>query len=69
MSAAQDLLGHYQHVIDELRLITGDKGVFDVRVDGELVFSKHDVGRHAKDGEVLARFRERLGADVRPYGT
>ena len=69
MSAAHDLLGHYQHVIAELRLITGDKGVFDVRVDGDVLFSKHDAGRHAKPGEVLARFREHIGPGVREYGT
>jgi selenoprotein W-related protein len=69
VSAAQDLLGHYQHVIDELRLITGDKGVFDVRVDGELLFSKKEAGRHAKPGEVLARFREQIVPGVREYGT
>jgi selenoprotein W-related protein len=69
VSATKDLLSHYQHVIDELRLVTGDKGVFDVRVNGDLIFSKHELGRHAKPGEVLARFRELLDPDVRVYGT
>ncbi len=69
MSAAKDLLFHYQHVIDELRLVTGSKGVFDVVVDGDVIFSKHDEGRHAKPGEVLERFRTRLGPGVREYGT
>jgi hypothetical protein len=27
--------------------------VFDVTLDGELVFSKKQVGRHAQPGEVL----------------
>jgi predicted Rdx family selenoprotein len=31
--------------------------VFDVRVDGELVFSKHDAGRFPEDGEVEAEIR------------
>ena len=69
MSATQDLLSHYQHVIEEVRLVTGDKGVFDVRVDGDLVYSKRAAGRHAKPGEVLQRFRERLEPGVREYGT
>ena len=69
MSAAQDLLSTYQHVIEELTLITGSKGVFDVRVDGELVYSKGKTGRHAKPGEVLELFRARLPSDVREYGT
>ena len=69
MSASQDLLFHYQHVIDDLRLVTGDKGVFDVEVDGTLIYSKHAEGRHAKPGEVLERFRAFVGPDVREYGT
>jgi predicted Rdx family selenoprotein len=69
VSAAQDLLFHYQHVIEDLRLVTGSKGVFDVAVDGEIIFSKHGEGRHAHPGEVLERFRSRLPANVREYGT
>ena len=68
MSATQDVLSTYQHEIDEVRLVTGSKGVFDVRVDGRLIFSKHELGRHARPGEVLERFRELIGTDVREYG-
>jgi selenoprotein W-related protein len=68
VSAARDLLTHYQHVIDELALVTGAKGVFDVVVDGEVLYSKHGEGRHAKPGEVLERFRRLLPAGVREYG-
>ena len=67
MSAARDLLHDYQHVIAELRLVTGAKGVFDVVVDGDTLYSKHATGRHAEPGEVLARFRERYAADVPVY--
>ncbi len=69
MSATKDVLTHYQHVIEELKLVTGSKGVFDVVVDGETVFSKHAEGRHAEPGEVLERFRARLDPSVREYGT
>ena len=68
MSAATDLLTNYQHVIDTLTLDTGTKGVFDVTVDGEILYSKRAIGRHAEPGEVLALFRERYGAGVTPYG-
>jgi len=69
VSATHDLLSHYQHVIDELALATGSKGVFDVAVDGELIYSKHAEGRHAAPGEVLDRFRDFIGPKVRQYGT
>ena len=68
MSAAKDLLTNYQHVIDTLTLDTGAKGVFDVEVDGELLYSKHATGRHADPGEVLELFRDKYGAGITPYG-
>jgi selenoprotein W-related protein len=67
VSAAQDLLHHYQHVIDDLTLVTGSSGTFDVEVDGELIYSKKAVGRHAEPGEVLAIFRERIVPGVPEY--
>ncbi len=68
MSAASDLLSNYQHVIDTLTIHTGSKGVFDVLVDGELLYSKAATGRHAEPGEVLDLFRSQYAADVTPYG-
>ena len=68
MGAARDLLTNYQHVIEDLTLTTGGDSVFDVRVDGELVFSKHELGRLAKDGEVLGIFRNIVGPDVPVFG-
>lgn len=67
MSAASDLLSNYQHVIESLTFTTGSKGVFDVTVDGELIYSKHDLGRHAEPGEVLEVFTERFGEGVERY--
>ena len=69
MSVASDLLTDYQHVIDELTFVTGDKGVFDVVVDGETIFSKHRSGRHAEPGEVLEVFAERFARGIDRYGT
>jgi selenoprotein W-related protein len=34
-------------------------GIFDVAVDGHLVFSKKQLGRHAKPGEVVRLIQER----------
>ncbi len=68
MSAASDLLSNYQHVIDTMTLDTGSKGVFDVVVDGALLYSKHASGRHAEPGEILDLFRSQYATDVTPYG-
>lgn len=69
MSAVDDLLSNYQHVIERLDLVMGSKGVYDVIVDGEILYSKRQTGRHADDGEVLELFTQRYGQGVPRYGT
>jgi len=68
VGAAEDLLANYQHVIEDLRLVTGENGVFDVTVDGDLIYSKAQTGRHAEPGEVLDLFANLMGPDVSRYG-
>ena len=68
MSAARDILSDYQHIVDSLTLTTGSRGVFDVTVDGELLYSKGEEGRHAEPGEVLDRFEDQYGEGVSKYG-
>lgn len=67
MRTAQDLLHDYQHVIEDLTLVTGSKGTFDVEVDGDLLYSKKQSGRHAQPGEVLDAFRARYAAGIDVY--
>ncbi len=43
----------------QTELIRGTNGVFDVVVDGALVFSKQAVGRFPADGEVETLIRTR----------
>jgi predicted Rdx family selenoprotein len=62
-----ELLHDYQHLIADVRVVMGSKGVFDVVVDGQMVFSKHKAGRHADPGEVLMLFRQLVGSDVAVY--
>ncbi len=69
MSATQDLLKSYQHIISETTLIHGSKGIFDVIVDGDMLYSKFETGRHDEPGEVLNLFRDKYGEGVREYGT
>jgi selenoprotein W-related protein len=65
--AVTDLLHHYQHAIEELTVIGGTAGVFDFEVDGELLFSKRELGRHAHDGEVLELFRAHIDPRISEY--
>jgi selenoprotein W-related protein len=64
---ADDLISNYQHVIGSLSFTMGSKGIFDVTVDGEMLYSKHAEGRHAEPGEVLELFTEKYGQGVTRY--
>ena len=67
MRTVAELLHHYQHVIEDITVVTGSKGVFDVEIDGRVLYSKQFTGRHAEPGEVLELFRAQLGSDVEEY--
>ena len=45
----------------DIRLIESSGGVFEVTVDGKLVFSKKQVRRHAEPGEVLKAVHQLRG--------
>ena len=64
---ADDILANYQHVIDTFTFITGTKGIFDVKVNGDMLYSKHQTGRHAEPGEVLTLFKDFVGPGVPTY--
>ena len=42
--------------------------MFDVTVDGDLIYSRAQTGRHAEPGEVLDLFANLMGPDVSRYG-
>lgn len=46
--------------IGSWRLLPGRGGVFEVTVNGELVFSKRALKRHAEPGEVRAAILQKL---------
>jgi selenoprotein W-related protein len=53
VSLADELLKEYEHVIESVALIPSDEGRFEVNVNGQLIFSKLQLKRHAEAGEVV----------------
>ena len=45
-------------MIEDVRLIPGGSGIFDVTVNDELIYSKHETGRHIKNGEIIDLFKK-----------
>jgi len=42
----------------EPELICGGGGIFDVVVDGEMIFSKHEAGRFPEPDEILSKLED-----------
>ena len=59
-----ELLAGWAPILETIELLPTSKGRFEVILDGELIFSKLALGRHANPGEVAALVRERLGPEI-----
>ena len=51
----------FEDRIQKVTLIPSEGGVFEVSVNGDLVFSKYRLGRHAEPGELIQKVGEKLG--------
>jgi len=56
-----ELLKNYEHVIETITLVPSDGGKFEVTVNGDLIFSKKKLARHAEPGEVSGLVRKLVG--------
>jgi len=61
VSLTEELLKHFEHLIEEIKLIPSDGGKFEVTVNGQLLYSKLALHRHAEPGEVLELVRKIVG--------
>ncbi len=66
MSLTADLLTEFERQIAAVQIVPSSGGVFEVELDGELIFSKRALGRHANAGEIVEAVRARLGSGDQP---
>jgi selenoprotein W-related protein len=57
---AQELLTTFEAELGEVALVPGTGGVLDVRLDGELVFSRASAGRFPESKELKQAVRDRV---------
>ena len=57
----EELLKHYEHLVEEIKLIPSDDGKFEVTVNRQLIYSKLSTHRHAEPGEILGLVRKMVG--------
>jgi len=56
LSKAEELKKALEEKGAEVELLRGDRGVFDVWINNELVFSKHTEGRFPEIEEIIKNF-------------
>jgi selenoprotein W-related protein len=57
---AQELLSTFSEELGEVALVPGRGGVFDVRLDGELLFSRAEHKRFPEAAELKQLVRDRI---------
>lgn len=57
---AEQLLEEFEHQITSFGFIPSSGGVFEVVVEGDLVYSKKETGQHAEYEQVAGPIRERI---------
>ncbi len=50
----EDILEVYGNKVTSINLIPSGGGVFEFHLNGNLLFSKKELGRHSEDGEILS---------------
>ena len=60
---AQELLTTFEGELGEVALIPGTGGIFEVRVDGQSVWSRKAEGRFPEAKELKQRVRDRVAPD------
>ena len=64
MRLAAEIAGDWAPILHDVTLKTGDKGRFEVTLDDRLLFSKAQLKRHPKPGEVASLLRPLLGEPI-----
>jgi selenoprotein W-related protein len=60
---AQELLTTFETELGEVALVPGTGGVFEVRLDGELIFSRRQEGRFPESKELKQLIRDRIAPE------
>jgi selenoprotein W-related protein len=55
---ADDLLKNFEPEIESITLVPSNGGRYEISVNGQLIFSKLQTGRHADPGEVIGLVRK-----------
>lgn len=57
VSMTEKILNEFHRTVGKASLVPGERGAFEVAIDGALVFSKHKEGRFPSIGELREAVR------------
>jgi selenoprotein W-related protein len=60
---AQEILTTFETEIGEVALVPATGGIFEVRLDGETIFSRKEQGRFPESKELKQLVRDRIAPD------
>ena len=60
---AQELLVTFEHELEEVALRPGDEGIYEIRLDDEMIWSRATEGRFPEIKELKQRVRDRVAPD------
>jgi selenoprotein W-related protein len=60
---AQELLTTFENELGEVALVPGTGGIFEVKVDGQVIFSRKQAGRFPESKELKQLVRDRVAPD------
>ena len=61
LGLAKEVIDQWADRLAEIRLVPSSGGRFEVTLDGELIFSKARLERHAEPGELSRLIGDRIG--------
>ena len=64
---AQEVLTTFETELGEVALVPGTGGVFDINLNGELIYSRKEAGRFPESKELKQLIRDRI-APEKPLG-
>jgi len=62
---AQEVLSTFEAELGEVALVPGSGGVFEVRLDGEVIASNRETKRYPEASEVKRALRDRMAPERR----
>lgn len=64
---ADETLARWGALVKSFEFVPAGWGTFEVTLNGELIFSKWALGRHARSGELMQLISERVGPPLEDY--